>query len=71
MNLHRRRLRATLLVVALLIPTFCAFPLLAAIAPSPIRWAILVLWAGIAVALGCLILRIRRLIGQTLEEQDD
>lgn len=57
----RRHLRGALTVGALLVPTTCAFPVLAALAPSPLRWLILMLWLGVAFALGVLVQRVRRL----------
>ncbi|MBA3946564.1 MAG: hypothetical protein H0X37_18620 [Herpetosiphonaceae bacterium] len=60
-EVFRRRLRSALTVVALLLPTVCGFPVLALLAPSPLRWIALLLWLGVAFGLGLVVRRIQQL----------
>lgn len=65
----RRRLGAAFIVAGLLVPTFCAFPVLAIIAGPPLRWVILGIWVVIGGALGLVVRRIQVLLAERALEQ--
>lgn len=50
-TLLRRRVRGLMLVGGLMLPTGCGFPVLALIAPAPLRWIALAMWCAVIIAL--------------------
>lgn len=59
-----RRLRSAMIITALLMPTLFAFPLLAVLAPSWLRWIIVAIWFVVVAVLVVVIRRVRRLLAQ-------
>lgn len=72
-QLLQRRLRALLIVSALLLPTFCAFGTLSFVLASQetsiILWMALVIWVSLGALLGVVVARILRTM-RVLGEDD-
>lgn len=70
----QQRLRALLIVISFLVPTFCVFGMLALLvatnSPSPLMWLLLGLWLVIGALLGVAVARILKTLRMINEHRE-